>query len=58
MAIKVGDKVKYVGQDLVAYKKGGIYEVTAYDEQWGEYGVMSELGEDYYVAKEDLEEIK
>lgn len=58
MAIKVGDKVKYVGPDLVAYKKGKIYEVTAYDEQWDEYGVMSELDEDYYVPKEYLEEVK
>lgn len=58
MAIKVGDKVRYIGPDLVAYHKGKIYEVTAYDEEIDEYGVMSELGEDYCVAKEDLEEVK
>ena len=58
MAIKVGDKVKYIGPDLVAYTKGQIYKVTAYDKELDAYGVMSNLDDDYYVAKEYLEEVK
>ena len=57
--VKAGDKVRYVGEDLVAYEKGKVYEVTAdYDEELEAYGVMSELGEDYYVGAEFLEEVK
>ena len=57
--IKVGDKVKYVGVDLVAYEKGKIYEVTGeYNAKLNAYKVMSELDEDYYVSKEDIEEIQ
>ena len=57
--IKVGDTIKYIGPDLVAYNKGKTYKVTAgYDKELKAYGVMSELGEDYYVAKEYLEEVK
>lgn len=58
MEIKVGDKVKYIGPDLVAYTKGKTYKVTAYDKELDAYGVMSNLDEDYYVAKEYLEEVK
>lgn len=56
--IKVGDNVRYVGPDIVTYKQGKIYKVTAYDEELDMYGVMSELDEDYYVDKECLEEVK
>lgn len=56
--IKVGDKVKYVGPDLVAYETGKTYEVTGYSEKLKAYKVMSELDEDYYVSIEDLEELK
>ena len=56
--IKVGDKVKYIGDDLVTYRKGKTYEVTAYDKELDMYGVMSELGEDYYLDPEVLEEVK
>ena len=55
--IKAGDKVRYVGPDLVAYKTGKIYEVTGYDEELDAYGVMSELGEAYCLGEADLEEI-
>ena len=56
--IKVGDKVRYVGPDLVAYETGKIYEVTGYDEELDAYGVMSELGESYLLGKLDLQELK
>ena len=55
--IKVGDKVRYVGPDTVAYGKGTVYTVTAYDDELEMFGVMSELGEDYYLDAECLEEI-
>lgn len=56
--IKIGDKVKYIGPDMVAYRTGKVYEVTAYDDELEMYGVMSELGEDYYLDPEVLEEVK
>ena len=56
--IKVGDKVRYVGPDLVAYETGKIYEVTGYDEELDAYGVMSELGESYLLGKLALQELK
>ena len=56
--IKVGDKVRYVGPDLVAYNTGKIYTVTAYDKELDMFGVMSELGEDYYLEPELIEEVK
>lgn len=55
--IKVGDKVRFIGKDSVAYEKGKVYEVTAYDADMNAYGVMSELGEDYYVSADYLEEL-
>ena len=56
--IKVGDKVKYVGPDLVAYETGKIYEVVGYDKELDAYAVMSELDEAYLLAVENLEEIQ
>lgn len=56
--IKVGDTVKYVGPDMVTYKKGKTYKVTAYDAELDMFGVMSELDKDYYVDTECLEEVK
>lgn len=55
--IKVGDKVKYVGPDMIAYKKGNIYTVEGYDEEMELYEVMSELDEAYLLPKEVLEKI-
>ena len=57
MKFNVGEKVKYVGPDLVAYEKGKVYEVTRYDEVLDLYGVMSELDEDYLIGEEVLEKV-
>ena len=56
--IKVGDKVRYIGPDSVAYEKNKLYKVTDYDKDLDMYGVMSELDEDYYLDREFLQEIK
>lgn len=56
--IKVGDKVKYVGPDMVTYETGKLYEVTGYNEVLDAYHVMSELDEAYYLSASDLEEVK
>lgn len=56
--IKVGDKVRYVGPDLVAYETGKIYEVVGYDKELDAYAVMSELDEAYLLAVENLQEIQ
>ena len=53
--IKVGSKVKYLAESNWAYEKGKIYEVCGYDEEIGAWGVVSEDGEAYLVAEEDLE---
>ena len=55
--IKVGDKVRYVGPDMIAYKKGKVYTVEGYDEEMELYEVMSELDEAYLLPKDCLEEI-
>lgn len=56
--IKVGDKVKYVGPDMVTYETGKLYEVTGYNKELDAYQVMSELDEAYYLSASDLEEVK
>lgn len=56
--IKVGDTVRYVGPDMVAFEKGKTYKVTGYNKQLDAYKVMSELDDDYYLSIEDLQEIK
>ena len=56
--IKVGDKVKYIGPDMVAFETGKSYKVTGYSKELDAYKVMSELDEDYYLGITDLEEIK
>ena len=38
-------KVKYIGPDLVAMKKGKIYTVISIEKDW--YRIMTEIGEDY-----------
>ena len=54
---KAGDKVRYLGPDLVTYETGKIYEVTGYDKELDAYGVMSELGESYYLGDEYLQDL-
>lgn len=49
-------KVRYIGKDLVALKKGKIYEVL--DIKHGTYKVMTELDETYYIPAECFEIIK
>ena len=33
MMIKVGDKVKYIGPDMVAFETGKSYKVTGYNKE-------------------------
>lgn len=56
--IKIGSKVKYLGETTWAYENGKTYEVVGYDEELEAYAVMSEYDEAYCVAPDDLEEIK
>ena len=53
----VGQYVRYVGKDLVAYEKGKVYMITGYDEKLDMFGVRSELNEDYLLPEEMLEEL-
>ena len=53
----VGQYVRYVGKDLVAYEKGKVYMITGYDEKLDMFGVWSELNEDYLLPEEILEEL-
>ncbi len=56
--IKIGSKVKYLGDSNWAYENGKIYEVVGYDEELEAYAVMSDaFGEAYAVGPDDLEEI-
>ena len=38
-------KVKYIGKDLVALKRGKVYNVISVEKGW--YRIMTEIGEDY-----------
>lgn len=53
----VGQYVRYIGKDLVAYEKGKVYRITGYDEKLDMFGVRSELNEDYLLPEEILEEL-
>ena len=47
-----GDKIRYIGPDLVAYENNKIYAIEGYDEQLDCYGVASKLGEIYCLDEE------
>ncbi len=53
--LKIGDKVKYIGPDLVAYETGKYYLVTGYDEEMDMYSIMSELDEAYLLGTDALD---
>lgn len=55
LKFNVGQYVRYIGPDLVAYQKNKKYLITGYDEKLDMYGVMSELDEDYLLDEEVLE---
>ncbi len=38
-------KVRYIGKDLVAMKKGKVYDVISIEKGW--YRIMTEIHEDY-----------
>lgn len=46
-------KVRYIGEDHIALKKGKIYYVL--DVKHGTYKIMTELDETYYIPKSVLE---
>ena len=52
-----GSRVKYLGESNWAFENGEIYEVHGYDEELDAWGVLSDNGEIYAVAEQDLEEI-
>ena len=53
--IKIGEKVKYIGADLVTYETRKYYLVTGYDEELDVYSVMSEQDEAYMLGKDVLD---
>lgn len=46
-------KVRYIGKDLVALRKGKIYYVLG--EKHGFYKIMTELDETYYIPERMFE---
>ncbi len=55
--LKVGDKVKYIGPDIVAYDKDVIYTIASYDKDLNLYGVESELDEVYLLSETVLKKV-
>ena len=49
----VGLKVKNIGVDSVAMKKGKIYDVISFEDNW--YRIMTEIHEDYLFPPELFE---
>ena len=52
----VGMKVRYIGKDLVAMKKGKVYDVISIEKGW--YRIMTEIDEDYLFPPEAFEIIQ
>ncbi len=46
-------KVRYIGKDLVAMRRGKIYDVISIEKGW--YRIMTELDEDYLFPPEAFE---
>ena len=55
--IKIGDKVRYIGEDTIIYEPGHIYEVMGYDEDLGMFAIMSEADVAYLLPETIFEEI-
>ena len=55
--IRIGGKVRYIGEDTVVYEPRHLYEVVGHDAVLGLYEVMSEVGVAYMMARELFEEV-
>ena len=55
--VKIGDKVRYIGEDKIIYEPGHLYEVMGYDEELGLYAIMSEADVAFLLADTLYEEI-
>ena len=48
-------RVKYIGEDLVAMRRGKIYDVISVEKGW--YRIMTEIHDDYLFPPEVFEVI-
>lgn len=55
--MKIGDYVRYIGEDTIVYQPGHIYEVMDYDEQLGLFQIMSEADVAFLMNEELFEEV-
>ena len=55
--IKIGDSVRYIGEDTIIYEPGHIYEVTGYDEELELFQIMSEADVPFLMDIRLFEEI-
>lgn len=55
--MKIGDKVRYIGEDTIVYQPGHIYEVTDYDEELGFFQIMSEADVPFLMNENLFEEL-
>jgi len=53
MTMKIGDKVRYIGEDHVVIKKNKVYEIL--DIKHHTYKVMTEVDETYYIHESFFE---
>lgn len=57
-SLKVGDRVRYVGSEVVAYDYDKVYTICSYDDELELYAVESELEETYLLGESVLEKVK
>ena len=56
--MKIGDYVRYIGEDTIVYQPGHIYEVTGYDEVLELYEIMSEVEVAFLMNSDLFEEVQ
>ena len=49
-------RARYIGEDMVAIKKGKIYDIISVEHGW--YRIMTEINEDYLFPPEAFEIIE
>ena len=56
--LKVGDRVKYIGSETIAYENDKEYKIRSYNKKLDLYGVESELDEAYLLSESVLQKVE
>ena len=56
--MKIGDYVRYTGEDTIIYQPGRLYQIVGYDEELDLYAFMSEADVAYLMPETLFEEVQ